>query len=174
MKTKSLLYSILAGALLFAVSGTLSAQNMSACGHAQVATDDSEWVNIGLPSGTLWKSANEPGIFGYYDATSRYGSCLPTKEELQELKDVCQWLWTGSGFKVTGPNGKSIYLPAEGYRHFDGSKYGSGTYGNYWSRTPDDTGKAWELYFYRGGIYTNSNSISEGLSVRLVRRPRRR
>jgi len=167
MKTKSLLFSILAGALLFAICGTISAQNTSAC----CPIDDSEWVNIGLPSGTLWKSTNEPGIFGYYDATSRYGSSLPTKEELQELKDVCQWLWTGSGFKVTGPNGKSIYLPAEGYRHFDGSKYGSGAYGNYWSRTPDDTGKAWELYFYRGGIYTNSNSISEGLSVRLVRRP---
>ena len=174
MKTKSLLYSILAGALLFAVSGTLSAQNTNACGHAQVAVDDGGWVNIGLPSGTLWKSTNEPGIFGYYDATSRFGCYLPTKEQLQELVDVCQWLWTGGGFKVTGPNGKSIYFPAEGSRHFDGSRYGSGSYGYYWSRTPYDTGQAWELFFYRGGIDTYSNSISEGLSVRLVRRPGKR
>ena len=61
MKTKSLLYSILAGALLFAVCGTLSAQNTNACGHAQVATDDCEWVNSQLVYPEI---AKENGVQG--------------------------------------------------------------------------------------------------------------
>lgn len=43
---------------------------------------------------------------------------LPTKEEWQELRDKCAWTWGEcdgmNGFKVTGVNGYSIFLPAAG------------------------------------------------------------
>jgi len=43
---------------------------------------------------------------------------MPTKEEMQELIDSCQWTWTSKagiiGYQVTGPNGNSIFLPASG------------------------------------------------------------
>lgn len=45
---------------------------------------------------------------------------LPTKMEQDELRMCCTWLWTTldgvNGFKVTGRNGNSIFLPAAGYR----------------------------------------------------------
>ena len=43
----------------------------------------------------------------------------PTMAEWEELKEKCTWSWTGSGYRVTGPNGRSIFLPAAGVR--DGS-----------------------------------------------------
>ncbi|MCQ2318846.1 MAG: hypothetical protein MJZ90_08025 [Bacteroidales bacterium] len=74
------------------------------------------YVDLGLHSGTLWKDKNEEGGFYIYDqAMSKFGNELPTKEQFEELKSSCKWAWTGSGYKVTGPSGASIYLPAEGW-----------------------------------------------------------
>lgn len=43
---------------------------------------------------------------------------IPTLVELQELVKKCKWEWTDyngiSGYKVIGPNGRSIFLPAAG------------------------------------------------------------
>lgn len=78
-------------------------------------------------------------------ATANWGSDwrMPTKEELEELGDKCSWQWCNSngvnGFRVTGPSGNSIFLPA-------GSHCGSagldpdllGYHGYYWSGTPTD------------------------------------
>lgn len=36
---------------------------------------------------------------------------MPNKDEYQELLDNCAWIWDKNGFKIIGPNGKSIYLP---------------------------------------------------------------
>ena len=43
----------------------------------------------------------------------------PTEAEFKELLDRCSWEWIGDsenkgGYKVTGPNGNSIYLPSAG------------------------------------------------------------
>ena len=54
---------------------------------------------------------------------------MPTNAELHELVDECRWELAVKGygycFKVTGPNGKFIYLPMN--EHNDG---------DYWSSTP--------------------------------------
>lgn len=80
---------------------------------------------------------------------------LPTRAELKELENRCTWKWTTQngvrGYKVTGPNGKSIFLPAAGYR--DGaSLYLGGNFGVYWSSTPTATydDGAYYLYFIGG------------------------
>ena len=43
---------------------------------------------------------------------------LPTYKEMDELSNKCTWQWSTqdnvSGYKVTGPSGKSIFLPAAG------------------------------------------------------------
>ena len=43
---------------------------------------------------------------------------MPTYKELLELHEKCDWEWTvkngRTGYKVTGPNGNSIFLPAAG------------------------------------------------------------
>ena len=125
-------------------------------------------VDLGLPSGTLWLSENVDGFYDYDSAVSKYGESLPTKEQWDELKDRCQWLWTGSGYEVTGPNGNSIILPAEGFRHCSGDVYDVGSAGCYWSSTPNDSEEAWEIYIGSLGAYVSTSSRCGGFSVRLV------
>ena len=46
---------------------------------------------------------------------------MPTIEEIEELREECTWQWTSrrdvDGYRVFGPNGKSIFLPAAGFRN---------------------------------------------------------
>ena len=126
------------------------------------------YVNLGLPSGTLWKDRNESGFYDYDKAVRSFGSKLPTKAQLEELKNVCTWEWTGSGYNVTGPNGNKIYLPAAGDRDCGGDVDGVGAGGDYWSSTPKFSGYAWDLYFDSSGVYMNDYYRCYGLSVRLV------
>ena len=60
-------------------------------------------------------------------ATAIWGSAwrMPTDDDFEELKEECEWEWTSyttvdgenvPGYKVIGPNGNTIFLPAAGYR----------------------------------------------------------
>ncbi|MBO7228047.1 MAG: hypothetical protein J6V33_10770 [Bacteroidales bacterium] len=64
---------------------------------------------------------------------------LPTKAEMEELKNKCTWTWITQsgvkGYKVTGPNGNSIFLPAAGYCYESRHSH-VGEYGYYRSSTP--------------------------------------
>ena len=80
---------------------------------------------------------------------------MPRLEEIKELINKCSWQWTElkgiNGYKVTGPNGNSIFLPAAGCRDGTGVNC-RGSYGSYWSGTLDenDSNNACFLYFYSG------------------------
>ena len=130
------------------------------------------YVDLGLPSGTLWRNANEGGNnarYTYKEAVSMFGNKLPTKQQLAELINKCTWSWIGGGYKVTGPNGNSIYLPAAGERNNYGDVYYVGSCGTYWSSTPGGSGGTWCLDFSSGWVRVyGGGSRSYGLSVRLV------
>ena len=131
---------------------------------------DLDYVDLGLPSGTLWKNANEGGddaLYTYDEAVSKFGDKLPTKEQLEELKNKCTWTWTGNGYKVTGPNGESITLPAAGSRNSYGGVYEVG--GHYWSATESDSVIAYFLRCDSDGANFPCNDRHRGLSVRLVK-----
>lgn len=128
----------------------------------------SDYIDLGLPSGTKWKNSNAKGFYTYDEAVSQFGKRLPTKEQWQELKGECQWTWTRNGYKVVGPNGNSIVLPAAGYRSCDGSVNGVGSYGSYWSSTPGGSDYAWILGFNSGVVGMFNNNRCGGYSVRLV------
>ncbi|HJJ45480.1 MAG TPA: hypothetical protein O0Y17_00165 [Methanocorpusculum sp.] len=52
---------------------------------AQRAADPAGYVDLGLPSGTLWKDKNESGGFYTYDeAMKAFGNNLPTMEQFEE------------------------------------------------------------------------------------------
>ena len=93
------------------------------------------------------------GNVNYDAATANWGSTwrMPTKAEMEELENNCTWTWTTqsgvNGYKVTGPNGKSIFLPAAGY--YGSSHDDVGECGDYWS-SESDTYNACSLYFYSG------------------------
>ena len=126
-------------------------------------------VDLGLPSGTLWKDKNEGGGFYTYEqAINKFGDELPTQEQFEELINKCQWTWTGNGYKVTGPNGNSISLPAAGSRNCNGSVNYVGSGGYYWSSAPHGSDLAWFLLSDSGGVGMNVNFRCSGRSVRLV------
>lgn len=127
-----------------------------------------QYVDLDLPSGTLWKSTNEKGGFYYYnDAVSKFGDKLPTRAQWEELKEMCTWTWTGKGYKVTGDNGKYIILPAAGCS-LSGGLYQIGSHGYYWSSTPNSSLKAWFLSFDSDVVFMYSDYRFIGRSVRLV------
>ena len=127
--------------------------------------DGSNWTNIGSNiSGSRYDVARQRWGGGWK---------LPTKSQWEELINRCTWTWTTqgghSGYKVTGPNGNSIFLPAAGCR--DGtSSYGVGSFGDYWSSTllESSTDYAWYLHFNSGihGMYGNYRNY--GHTVRPV------
>ena len=98
---------------------------------------------------------------------------MPTKAEVEELNSKCTWTWTSlngiKGYKVTGPNGNSIFLPAAGYRK-DTDVYRCGSTGYYWSATLDEDNStlAYFLKFYDGGYYLGNGYRENGLTIRPV------
>ena len=110
------------------------------------------YVVLGLSSRLMWATCNvgaqRPSDFGDYtaelDSKDREiwggGWHLPEKVNAEELVSSCQWTWTEldgvRGYRVTGPNGASIFLPAAGTRSSDGTPAGALTnsFGAYWTR----------------------------------------
>ncbi len=98
---------------------------------------------------------------------------LPTKVEFDELCEKCIWTWTTQGghrgYKVTGPNGNSIFLPAAGIRNGT-SLNNDGESGDYWSATPSegDSQYAYYLIFSSGGHGTDWSGRHGGQGVRPV------
>lgn len=197
------------------------------------AQQNHEYVDLGLPSGTLWATCNvgannewESGYYfawgetspkttydwtpykyanGNYDkltkyctkeeygnngftdsrtilessddaATANWGSdwCMPTFDQINELKEKCKWTWTTKngikGYKVTGPNGNSLFLPAAGYR-YGTDLYLVGSYGHYWSRSLDESRPLYARYlgFYSSYVDWDDYSRGGGRTVRPVR-----
>ena len=77
---------------------------------------------------------------GHDTARENWGGTwrMPTNAELDELCYKCDWTWTSqgghNGYKVTGPNGNSIFLPAAGWRYCTDTLE-EGEDGGYWSST---------------------------------------
>ena len=73
-------------------------------------------------------------------ATTNWGGKwrMPTEAEQIELMERCTWTWTVlnevKGYKVVGPNGNYIFLPAAGMQD-DDEAYGMGEFGSYFSNT---------------------------------------
>ena len=89
---------------------------------------------------------------------------MATYKEWKELREQCTWKWTTrngvNGMQVTGPSGKSIFLPAAGW--YDTSMNNRGSYGSYWTATV-------------GGVQGMANAvdfISSGFDVAVIARCR--
>lgn len=111
-----------------------------------------------------------------YDvARAKWGGSwrMPTMEELDELRNQCTWEWTTKGghygYKVTGPNGNSIFLPAAGFRS-GADSYDAESVGFYWSATSREssTQYACSLDFLSGDRGTYWSGRYVGRSVRPV------
>ena len=104
---------------------------------------------------------------------------MPTKSEALELVERCSWSLISQngvkGFKVTGPSGKSIFLPYTGYISDTNLNYSETC--NYWTSTlanGSNSAIAWNLYSQQSGpsvIYWYSPSNNKGRFYGMPIRP---
>lgn len=100
---------------------------------------------------------------------------MPTEDEMRELINNCSWEWTQinsvNGYKVTGPNGNSIFLPATGayISYLSGNPY-LNSYLYYWGGEKSKyTQKPIFLYCYSNNYNVNLyGNPEEGLTIRPV------
>ena len=105
----------------------------------------------------------------------------PTLEQMVELVDKCNWQWTElngvKGCLVTGPNGKSIFLPCSGCWNIE--LINDGKFAYYWSRSlysrnklkieDADQGNAYIMFFNMwNDHHVWYNSRTAGFPVRPV------
>ena len=144
-------------------------RRIAECNNGGANANVNGYVDLGLPSGKKWAAANEEGLYTFDDAVSKFGDKLPTKEDFEELKEHCNLTWTGEGFKFTSRfNGKSIILPAAGYRRGNEDDDDIREGGKYWSSTPADESGACNLYFGDYYVFMGNTLRFFSLSVRLV------
>ena len=136
--------------------------------------EDCQYVDLGLPSGTLWcdrnVGANTPEEYGdYLNFSKACEYSIPKKWQLEELIEECEWQWKDNGYLVVGSNNNSIFLPTAGFRDGSSLNY-AGSDGYYWSRTlsTGDTSYAYYLYFNSSDVSTYYSSRYRGRSVRTI------
>ncbi len=111
------------------------------------------YIDLGLPSGTLWADENEEGFFRFPEAKELFGASLPSDEQMEELHLCCRWDWDDErkGYLVTGTSGNSIFLPAAGVPNMWFGKIGknvvAGKIGKYW------TGSYWQYFWRHSRLY---------------------
>lgn len=150
---------------------------LTGCDKDENKINDSDvpagYVDLGLPSGTKWKSSDEngngTGLYDFDEAVSIFSNQLPSKEQLEELITCCTWTWqNNNSCKVTGKNGNSITLSAMGFRNCYGNVYYVGYMGSYWSSTPSSSESAWDLYLNSSDQGLSRSTRCDGRSIRLV------
>lgn len=103
---------------------------------------------------------------------------MPNPQEYVELVEHCSWEFQESkqtnGYKVTGPNGNSIFLPMAGYCQAESVEQYA-VLGVYWSNTQADAASVYDDRFASHMLFTHDIKASQeyalaytGLSVRPV------
>lgn len=151
--------------------------------------DNYQYSNYSYDQLTKYCNVSYYGNNGYVDnlttlesvddaATSRWGAGwrTPTRIEMDELFDNCTRVAVTqngvAGYKFTGPNGNSIFLPANGYRHLETVVESNTCY--YWTSslyTANEPYMAYSLIVGPENSYVNASYRYRGLLVRAVCSP---
>jgi uncharacterized protein (TIGR02145 family) len=79
------------------------------------------------------------------------------------------WSSSSTNYSTGKRFGDRLFLPAAGRRDdFNGSLYGRGFDGNYWSSSEYSSGNSWYLDFYSSNVYTLIDDRRFGLSLRCI------
>lgn len=119
-------------------------------------------------AGNIYKTASD-----VVNVVSDGKATIPTIAEYEELFRCCTVEWTEeegvSGYKFTGPNGNSIFMPAAGSR-VKGAVSGVGAEGRYLSGSiaTGNTSFAMSYYFTQSANGRTTTPVYQALSVRPV------
>lgn len=117
----------------------------------EIETGNVKFLDMGLPSGTLWASdflRDEDGEIVYLPYAEAKELGLPTKEQFEEMRDYCKSgceenydYQTRSYYlrdlSITGPSGEYIRLYPTGYEEANWKKQRGDIY--FWILTDDDS-----------------------------------
>ena len=124
-----------------------------------------DWVDLGLPSGTLWAKEDVEGKTSFMGAKRSFGSYLPSRKDANELMMNCEKIWDEStkSLVFTGPNGNSLSFPCEASNK------------SYWLDAYEQNNPEFGQCFHIGAdghFWINDKASYSGLFVRLVKRDR--
>lgn len=123
------------------------------------ASEDIEYVDLGLPSGTLWssdyiKDGDEVLFLPYLEAL-KYN--IPTEEQVDELREYCEFMEEHDAggdnrkYIVLGPNGNTITFKGKGYMKYN--DWNSSYLPYFWQAYESDNPKEIRVpYLYSNGV----------------------
>ena len=143
--------------------------------------NETEFVDLGLPSGTLWSTDYERDgesiLFQPHIDTESLS--IPTREQWEELVDICKWEYDKSGSfheaYCIGPNGKVLKFCLSGMVHVDKRVEDGSAY--FWISEEKDGNEKSAVCIYdvnQGGINFTDKSVKSYFSgfklpIRLVK-----
>jgi len=141
-----------------------------------------EYVDLGLPSGTLWaadyETENGETLYLPYIKAGEFD--LPTEEQWKELLEICEWQGSYSssgmsfyGITAIGPNGKSIRFRSRGYMK-DNIEIGRGGSVYFWLKDNEVTNDKKSVNIEKGVYRSPAIEVIKSFSgfklpLRLVR-----
>lgn len=126
-------------------------------------TIEREWVDLALPSGTLWAAQAEEGFYNYPDAFKSFGVHMPTKAQWVELLNSVEMeKYDKNHLALKGKNGNFILIPLNGWIFKNGKPQNVGNFYG-WAYSYYDKNTAWcvmlnEYNFPDSGLWTYKNS----------------
>lgn len=136
--------------------------------HKDSAAVEPVFVDLGLPSGTLWKSHDEPGFFSQSAKDSLYAGQLPTMLQFYELWKKCTWTREQLGYRVEGKNGNHIMMPSYAYCASNGREFALGQYTSYWLAPDSSSNTVYYVFANMKKVGLAIDSFHTSRMVRLV------
>ena len=132
-----------------------------------------EYVDLGLPSGTLWSAdyEKEGDANLFIPLNDALKNSIPTREQCLELYKYCRFKVDGIIFCI-GPNGKSITFSPTGYKEIDNEEMKPTVISFFWIKNDEENQphNAAAIGF-NPGVWYDTREMFSGykLPIRLVK-----
>ena len=133
---------------------------------------NTEFVDLGLPSGTLWSSDYEKdeGELMYVPYELTADKSIPTKEQWKELKKCAKWEFIGeedklTAVKCTGPNGNTLLFSITGLMSFAKITRSGRVF--FWVRSAIEKNCAVHMWTYNNELHEDTDKQNSNLKLPL-------
>lgn len=131
---------------------------------ANLSTNQTVFVDLGLPSGTLWSAdyLKEDDKREYLPFSKAESLCIPTEEQWNELVDTCKWEFDiDSSFdlceaRCVGPSGNSLRFERTGKKNINSRSEEWQVF--FWIKDSKEGFDKNAVHMYNGGKRLNTKS----------------